>query len=282
VMAQTEPWSVRTARELRKLSAFIRRDFLTAWSYRMAFFSDAVGLVIQVIMFYFLGLMVDPGKVPEYGGHQTSYIAFVAVGIVLGAFLTLGLGRVATALRGEQLMGTLESLFMTPTTLLTLQLGLAIYDLVYVPIRTSMFLALVALIFGIPLALSGVAPALVILLLFIPFVWGLGMISGAIVLTYRRGAGMLGLGGMAVNFLSGAYFPLDLLPGWLQSIANANPVALAFDGTRAALLGGAGWEVVASGVWILAAWAAVALAAGSVALRLALRRERRRGTLGRY
>lgn len=248
----------------------------------MAFFGDAASLVVQVIMFYFLGLMIDPGKVPEYGGRETSYVAFVAVGIVLGAFLALGLGRVATALRNEQLMGTLESLFMTPTGPLTLQLGLAVYDVVYVPIRTGLFLGVVAFVFDIPLAGSGLVPALVILLLFIPFVWGLGMISGAAVLTYRRGAGILGLGATALNFTSGAYFPLDLFPGWIQDLAQANPVALAFDGTRATLLGGAGWGAVLPDLWIMTVWAVATLFAGTVALRLALRRERRRGTLGRY
>lgn len=268
--------------EVRKLPAFVRRDFLTAWSYRAAFFGDALGLVVQIIMFYFLGLMVDPSKIPEYGGRPTSYIAFVAVGIVLGAFLALGLNQVAVALRNEQLMGTLESLFMTPTKLLTLQFGLAFYDLVYIPVRTALFLGMVALVFDVPIAWSGILPALILLLLFIPFVWGLGMISGAVVLTYRKGAGIIGLGATALNFTSGAYFPLDLFPSWVQRVATANPVALAFEGTRDVLLGGSGWGIIVPNLWILTLWAVVALSAGSIALRLALRRERRRGTLDRY
>jgi len=268
--------------EVRKLPAFIRRDFLTAWSYRMAFFGDGVGLAVQIVMFYFVGLMVDPSKIPEYGGQRASYLAFVTIGIALGAFLTLGLNRVAMAMRSEQLMGTLDSLFMTPTHPMTLQLGLAVYDLVYVPIRTALFIGIVSLLFEIGIAASGILPSLAILLLFIPFVWGLGMVSAAGVMTFRRGATILNLGALALNFSSGAYFPVDLLPGWMQGLTRANPIALAFDGTRQALLGGVGWKAVTPHVGIFIGAAALSLTIGAVALNLALRRERRRGTFGQY
>jgi ABC-2 type transport system permease protein len=267
---------------MAKLPAFIRRDFLVAWSYRTAFFGDVINLAAQITMFYFLDLMIDPATVPAYGGEQTTYLAFVAIGIALGAFLALGLGRVATAMRGEQLMGTLESLFMTPTAPLTIQLGLAVYDLVYVPIRTALFLGLSAVVFDIAIDPSGVLPALAILLLLIPFVWGIGMVSAGVVITVRKGAGFLGIGALALNISSGAYFPLDLLPGWLEALARINPIAVAFDGTREALLGGAGWAALTSDMVILAVAAGLSLTAGNAALGFALRRERAKGTLGRY
>ena len=110
------------ARELAKLPAFLRRDFLTAWSYRMSFFTDIVSLLLQALMFYFVGKMVDETVLPEYGGQQTTYIEYVAVGIALSAVVSLGLNRVAAAIRYEQLMGTLESLLLTPTRLGIIQL----------------------------------------------------------------------------------------------------------------------------------------------------------------
>ncbi|HEY5578441.1 MAG TPA: ABC transporter permease [Acidimicrobiia bacterium] len=268
--------------EALKLPAFVRKDFLVAWSYRAAFFSDILNLVAQITLFYFVSLMVDPSVIPSYGGQPTSYIAFVSVGIALGAFLALGLGRVATAMRNEQLMGTLEVLYMTPTAPLTLQLGLAVYDLVYVPIRTFVFLAAVFLVYDVSVAVGGIAPAALILALFIPFVWGIGMISAAGVMTFRRGAGILGLGALALNITSGAYFPLTLFPEWVQTLAKINPLAAAYEGTRSALLGGAAWSELTSEMLILGAAAILSLSLGSAALGVALRRERAKGTLGRY
>jgi hypothetical protein len=134
--------------ELGKLPAFLRRDFLTAWSYRVVFLSDILNLVLQTVTFYFVGLIVDDEVLPSYGGQPTSYLEFAVVGIALSMFIALGLSRVARAVRNEQLMGTLESALMTPTAPATIQLGCVIYDLVYVPIRTGLFLAIAAVCSG--------------------------------------------------------------------------------------------------------------------------------------
>ena len=50
------------ALELRKLAAFVRRDFLVAWSYRLSFLTELLGLVAGALVFYFVGLMVDPTR----------------------------------------------------------------------------------------------------------------------------------------------------------------------------------------------------------------------------
>src|SRR5690606_21626638 len=176
-----------------RLSAFARRDLLTAWSYRAAFLSDAFNLVFQIAMFYFLGKMVYPATLPQYGSRPTTYLEFASAGIVLGAFMGLGMGKTTTALRQEQLAGTLESLLMTPVRPWVIQLGLASYDLIYFPLRTALFLGALALILAVRFLWSGIPAALMILLAFIPFVWGLGMIGAAAILTLKRGGGLVGI-----------------------------------------------------------------------------------------
>ncbi len=268
--------------EARKLPAFVRRDFLVAWSYRMAFISDAAGLVGQAIVFSFISLMVDPSTLPTYGGNEVSYLEFASIGIALGVFVQFALYRVAVAVRGEQLMGTLESVLMTPTSPVTIQLGSVAFDLLYIPVRTTLFLGGIALVFGLHFEASGIAPSLLILLAFIPFVWGLGVASAAAILTFRRGAGLVGLATLGLGLLSGIYFPIDLLPAWLMTIAELNPIALAIHGMREQLLGGApaseGLRVAA----ILVPMSIISLTLGMVAFRMAVRRELRRGTLGLY
>lgn len=268
--------------ELRKLPAFLRRDLLVLLSYRVAFVSDIVGLVGQVLVFYFVGKMVSPSALPTYGGTEVTYLEFAAVGIAIGVFMQVGLERVGTAIRGEQLMGTLESVLMTPTAPSTVQLGSVVFDLIYVPIRTVIFLGAVAVVFGLHFDASGILPATVILLAFMPFVWGLGIMSAGLVLTFRRGSGAIGLAVIGIGLLSGAYFPLDLLPGWLQSVAAFNPMALAINGMRDALLGGTGWSDVGPTLLTLLPLAVASLAVGLVVFRTALRRERAQGTLGLY
>lgn len=268
--------------EARKLPAFLRRDLLIAWSYRLSFVSDWAGLALQAVMFWFVGKMIDPAVLPAYGGAPTTYMEFAAVGIAMTAFVQLALSRVGQGMRSEQVQGTLESLLMTPTAPTTVQVGTVFYDMLYIPLRTSVFLLLTALAFGLDFHADGFLPALVVLLAFVPFVWGLGVANAGFVLTFRRGGGISGLVLTLLTLFSGAFFPLDLLPSWGESLAQLNPIAVAIDGMRQPLLGGTGWAEVGSELLVLAPLSAVSLVLGFVAFRAALRRERRRGSLGLY
>jgi ABC-2 type transport system permease protein len=268
--------------ELRKLPAFFRRDFLVMWSYRLAFFVDWANLIGQVVIFSLVGRIVDPSFLPTFGGMPITYVEFVVTGIAIASFLQIALGRVVSAIREEQLMGTLESLLVTPTSPLTIQVGSVMYDLAYVPIRTVLFLVVAATVFDAQLDPGGLLPVVAIVLMFIPVVWGLGMIGAAFVMTFRRGAGALGFAVTILMIGSNTYFPIDVLPEWAQSLAELNPVSIAVEGTRIALLGGGGWNEIWPTIRVLLPMAGISLLAGLGALNLALGRERRRGTLGLY
>ncbi|MFN2556759.1 MAG: ABC transporter permease [Nitriliruptorales bacterium] len=268
--------------EAGKITAFFRRDLLVLLSYRLAFITDWLSLLFQVALFAFVGRMVNPDVLPASAGRPVSYLEFVTVGIAVSGFVQVGLGRVVAVVRSEQLMGTLESLLLTPTTVSTIQLGSAIYDFVYVPIRTVIFLVLVAAIYDVGFAFQHLGAALAVIAAFIPVVWGLGLASAAAVLTFRRGAGAIGFGVATFTAASGAYFPIQLLPAWVQSLMRYNPLTITLDAARDALLGGVGWSQIASDVLILLPMAAVSLAVGTTAFRFALARELRRGTLGLY
>lgn len=280
-MTTTAPRSA-LLEEMGKLGAFFRRNLLTAWSYRTAFLADWFNLILQLVIFSLVGRLVDASRLPEIGGRQISYVEFVTVGIALMSFVQIALSRVLGAIRQEQLIGTLDFLLTTPTAPTTLQIGLVIYDLFYVPLRTAIFIGLASLFFDISLSPSGFLPALAILLAFIPFVWGLGMISSAAILTFRRGTGVVGLVMAAFTVLSAAYIPLEALPGWARAIASVNPFTLALTSARQVLLGNAGWAPVGGAVVVFIPLAVVSVTIGVFSFRLAMRRERRRGTLGSY
>lgn len=268
--------------EVSKLSAFLRRDVLTTLSYRVYFVSDLLGLLSQALLFYFISQMIDSDELPSYGSTAPTYLEFVAVGVAVGVFVQFALTRVAAALRQEQLQGTLESMLVTPTAPGTIQLGSVVFDLAYVPLRTIVFLGAMTVAFGLGFEASGLLPAMLVLLAFIPFVWGLGVLGAAAILTVRRGAGVAAIAGGLLALLSGAYFPVTLLPGWLQAVAEWNPVAVALDGMRSALIGGASWTETGADLLVLVPFSLASLLLGLVAFRLALRHERAQGTLGVY
>jgi ABC-2 type transport system permease protein len=268
--------------EMVKLAAFLRRDLLTALTYRAYFVGDFFNLLLEAALFYFIGQLVAPSELPAFGGSRTSYLEFVAIGIIFGTLVQLLSGRMGYAIRQEQLYGTLESLLMTPTSYTTILVGSVVYDLLYLPIRTALFLVVLVATGGVHIELAGILPAAAILLLFLPFVWGLGVATAGATLRFKRGTGGLGFATTLLMLASGAYFPLDVLPHWLAGLAERNPIATALDATREALLGGTGWSALGDAVLPLAVTSLLSLALGMATFRHALRHERKQGTLGFY
>jgi ABC-2 type transport system permease protein len=268
--------------EIVKLPAFLRRDFLIAWSYRLSFVTDWATMLVQIIVFNFVGKIVNIESLGTFNGTTPTYMEFVAVGIAISSFMAVGLGRIYSVIRQEQLQGTLESLLLTPTAYTTIQMGSVVYDVVYVPIRTFIFLGLTTVVFGTSFDWSGLGPTLAILLAFIPFVWGLGVLAAAWTLTFKRGTGVIGIFTTIVTIGAGTYFPQNVLPTWAQEIFKYSPMTIAITASRDALLGGAGWSQILPKVAVLIPYAIVSLTFGIIAFRRALERERRRGTLGLY
>ena len=272
----------RIAGELAKLPAFVRRDLRTAVSYRSSLVTTGLGLAVQVLVLSWIGKLIDPRSLPELGGVRLSYMAFVTIGMAVNLIAATLLYQTSTALRNEQLIGTLESLLCTPTAVWTLQLGSAAASLVAIPLRMGFFLAALGILFGLDYHASGILPSAVLVLALLPCMWGIGLAVSGAILTFRRGAGATSLGAAALGLSSGAFIPLNALPHWLSTVASANPLTIAIRGLRDALLGGTGWTGVGAHLLVLVPLSVGALAAGWLAFRLALARERRNGTLGTY
>jgi hypothetical protein len=74
-----------------------------------------------------------------------------------------------------------------------------------------------------------------------------------------------------------------MFPGALRQVLDvANPLAIAMNGMRRALLGGGPWAGIGHDLALLLPMAVLSLALGNAAFRLGVRRERQRGTLGLY
>jgi ABC-2 type transport system permease protein len=270
------------AGELGKIGAFLRRDALVALSYRAAFAGDIIQIGMQLLMFALVAQVVDERKLPAYGGVRTHYLEFVVVGLTLTLISGTMLIRVSTAIRQEQLIGTLEALLTTPTRMVTLQVGTVALDALQIPLRIATLVALASLLMGLDLQPSGALPALVVLMAFTPFVWGLGLVSAGAMVTFRRGTAVLGAFVTGVGLASGVYFPLDVLPPWVADLAAANPFAIAITALREALIGGAGWGAIGGDVLLLAPLSAAMLLLGTIAFHAGVAREYRNGSLGLY
>ncbi len=66
--------------------------------------------------------------------------------------------------------------------------------------------------------------------------WAIGLLVSGIVLRYGLGAeSMAWIAIFAVQPISGVYYPIEVLPGWLQIVAHGLPSSHVFEGMRAVL-----------------------------------------------
>jgi len=86
-----------------------------------------------------------------------------------------------------------------------------------------------------PLSILGVA---VITMLGASFFAGLSMVIAAIVKTRERFMGIGQVITLPLFFASNAIYPIEIMPHWLQIVANLNPLSYMVNGLRSVLVTG--------------------------------------------
>jgi len=118
-----------------------------------------------------------------------------------------------------------------------------------------------------------------VLLLGLVATQSIGAMLGALI-SSPRGAGYISLPVMGLIAISGIFYPITALPGWLQGIAQAFPMYWLGLGMRSALLPPAAVSVELGGSWrhletigVLGTWAVLGLIVAPIVLRRMARRE---------
>ena len=280
--AATVPRLPAAVAGLRKVLAFLQRDVQMQISYRLATLLQFAGILFSVTAFYFLAQVFGRGVSPYLAAYGGDYFAFVLIGIAYSAYQAVGLGALSEAIRAGQAQGTLESMLVTPTHIATLLASSALWSFLQATVQVLAYLAVGALLFGLPLGRASVGTALLTLCLSLFAFGGLGMLSASFILVTKRGDPINFLFASLSTLLGGVYYPVEVLPTWLQPVSFLLPMTHAVRAMRRALLEGAGPGQVAPQLALLALFAALTLPAGLVAFRLALRRARLEGSLTQY
>lgn len=268
-------------RGLRKLWAFLRRDLRLAASYRMAWALSAVDVVLTVAAFYFLGRLVDTGAVPALEGYG-GYFSFAIVGTGGFSYFFVTVGRLVGELRSAQSRGTLEAMLVTHTS----AHALVAYTYAALMLVRTVFMALYVLaahlLFGLQLGSAAWGSVFVLVGLAATTFLGIGMISSAFIIVFKKGDPLTWALGAVSWLLSGTMYPVEVLPTWLQRAADLVPVTPLLRGLRKAILGGATLREIAPEALALAGFSVIFVSLGYYCLARSLDVARRQGSLGHY
>ena len=167
---------------------------------------------------------------------NVSYLEYMAPGILAQSVLFLSIFTGITVI-WERDLGVIHKFLASPTPRGSLVLGKAISTGVRA-LPQAIVIYLLALVLGVrmdfnPLHLLGV---LVLVMLGAACFSTFSLIIACLLKTRDRVMGIGQVLTMPLFFASNAIYPLSIMPGWLQTIAQANPLTYIVDGLRTLML----------------------------------------------
>jgi ABC-2 type transport system permease protein len=145
--------------------------------------------------------------------------------------------HIAYWVRFEQETGTLEAVYITPTSSSTLIAGVSLYSAVRSVTAALLAYLLGCLIFGVNPFQGDVLLALLFVFVGLIPLYGVTFLFGAVVLKIKESQSVINLMQWLVSFLMGIFFPVTVLPPFLRAIAQLFPPTWMVNGVRSSLLG---------------------------------------------
>jgi ABC-2 type transport system permease protein len=246
-----------------------------AW-WELAFFLWTVANTLTVVF-------IAKG-VQATGGHLNveRTTTSLLIGAVLWSYLGIIFEILTETVAWERWEGTIEYTFMAPLARVVHLGGMGLFAILYGVIRTALLFAVVALFFGLHFTHADFVAALVLLAVASVSFVGIGMVTAVLPLISPEKGAQLGF--IAQGFLlvvSGVYYPVTVLPQWMQWLSTISPATYALRGIRGAVLDGHGLGAAWGQIWPLLLLGALSIPIGLAIFRAGERYAKRHGKLKR-
>jgi ABC-2 type transport system permease protein len=204
------------------------------------------------------------------------------VGAVVWAYLGIIFEILTETVAWERWEGTIEYTFMAPLSRPIHLFGMGAFAIVYGIIRAVLLFGVVALFFDLNLSQANFAAALVVLLVASISFIGIGMMTAVLPLISPEKGTQLGFIAQGLLLVvSGVYYPVEVLPQWMQWISVISPATYALDGMRDAIIDGDGITAMGDEIWPLVVIGIVSVPLGLEVFRRGERYAKRHGKLKR-
>jgi len=262
--------------------AFVWRDIIEDTSYKLSFFMQFISIFISTSMFYFFSrLLGETGSssLKPYGGD---YFSFVLIGIAFYSYLGVSMKSLSETIREGQMLGTLEALLVTQTEIPTIIISSSLYSFIWASLKVAVYLLLGVYAFGVDIGSANLAGAVIVLILTIISFGSLGIISASFVMVLKRGDPVSWIFSSVSGLLGGLYYPVSVLPDWLQRFSYLLPVTYALEGMRMAVLQGHSLSDLLPNILALTVFSIIMLPLSLLIFRFAVRKAKKDGSLTQY
>lgn len=267
---------------LRKPFAFIHKDFINAANYKFAFIAQWFGIFFAALTFFFLSKLFGSAVLPYLEPYGGDYFSFVLIGIAFASYLQVSLQSFSRCIREAQVLGTLEALLVTQTEIATIIFSSSLYSFLITSVRVIVYLLLGALFFGLKIGAANFIGALVVLILTIVSFSSLGIVSASFIMVLKKGEPVTWLFSNLSWLLGGVFYPITVLPDWLQKVSYLLPITYSLEGMRLALLKGYTLTELIPSIMPLLIFAIIMLPISLWMFKFAVKRAKMDGSLVQY
>jgi ABC-2 type transport system permease protein len=271
--------------ETRAIWANNMKEWKIELAYPISFVRQSVEPLVFLLPFIVYGLVLIGGR---YSDHLMQLVGtgdivtYVFTGYIIMGFIGTSVWAMGLSIRKEQWYGTLESIYITPTSRLSFVLGMALHSLLHQGISVFLEFSAIYVIFGLALRIEGILPALVIFALMMLALIGFGIFVASFAMVLKEGW-IISEGLYSVlMILSPVAYPLTVLPNIAQQASNVFPTAPALIGMRTFLIENYTPEVMGNVFLHLLALDAAWIIFGIIIFSVTDSYVRKRGSLGKY
>lgn len=235
-----------------------RREMIATWGYvqrnyfltKRYFLWEVVWLVYSTMNALTIGFIgLGFGETPAETARTTT---FLLIGTLLWSYLSMVFDILSETVSWERWEGTIEYTFMSPASRTTQLVGMGIYAIVYGMARVIVMLVAISFFFDLSLGSANYVGAAGILAVCSISLVGFGMVAAVMpLLSPEKGQQVTSIVTAVLLLISGIYYSVDVLPGWMQPLAYISPVYYALNGIRNTLLEGASFGSQWENVWPL-------------------------------
>ena len=265
--------------ELISLGGIVERNWYLVKRY---FWWDLAFLVWTIantltIVFIAKGIEAGGGEIDVNRATTT-----LLIGAVIWAYLGIIFEFMTETVAWERWEGTIEYTFMAPLSRAVHLVGQGLFAIAYGLVRAVLLFAIVAMFFDLSMPDADFLAALVVLAIASIAFIGIGMMTAVLPLISPEKGMQLGFVAQGMLLVvSGVYYPVEVLPTWMEWLAVISPATYALDGSRDAILAGAGVTSMWDEIWPLLIIGAVSIPAGLSVFRAGERYAKRHGKLKR-
>jgi ABC-2 type transport system permease protein len=209
-------------------------------------------------------------------------VLFLLLGTLVWAYLSAVLDDISLVVTWERWEGTIEHTLMAPVPRWVHLVGMAVFGILHAIVRTGLIFLIALPFFDVDFSQADWLTAGVVIGVGSISIAGLGILAGVLPLLYpERGTQMSFMVQAVVLLISGVYYSVEVLPGWLQLFSDASPATYILNGIRGALIDGDSVGGSADTLVILAGFGALMLPGSIAVFAVAERWAKKTGKLKR-